>query len=250
LSARKQRHLHKPSVLCDFGDSILKLSPVGNALAVADFFTPSDQSNLGTNGYDVGSAGTLLFDSGGSSFLLTAGKDGDIYLLNRNQFEKFMQGPNGTDAALQNFNLIAPEGFRSSPAFFNNTAYLAGLGSPLFAIPFDTTHNTLALPPYSAREQSNETYGGYGTTPVVSAHRTANGIVWVISVGPETGTPSVHAILRAYDPTNLQNLLHASPASGSQAAALAVKFTLPTVANGKVYVGTQTELDVYGLLPN
>ena len=234
----------------NFGDSALKLLPAGNTLTVADFYTPPDQSNLNTNDYDLGGAGIVLFNSGGSSFLLTAGKDGNIYLLNQNQLGRYKSGAGEQDAALQNFNVIDPTGFRSSPAFFNNTVYLAGLDSPLFAIPFDTLHNVLALPPYQSSEQSNETYGGYGTTPAISAQGSANGIAWVIDVGPETGTPSVHAVLRAYDAANLKNLLYASPSSGSQAAGLAVKFTVPTVANGKVYLGTQTELDVYGLLPN
>ena len=231
----------------DFGDSALKLSTAGNTLAVADFYTPPDQPILNSTNSEFGSAGAILFSSGNSSFVMTAGKDGNLYLLNQNQLGGFLAGPGGTDAALQNFNVIAPQGFRSSPAYFNGTAYIAGQNSPLFAIPFNVTTALLSTPPYSVGQQSNEIFGAFGATPTASAQGTSNGIVWVIDAGPSAGTP---AILRAYDATNLQNLLFASPSAGPQAAGLAVKFAAPAVANGKVYLGTQTELDVYGLLPN
>jgi hypothetical protein len=93
----------------------------------------------------------------------------------------------------------------------------------------------------------NETLGPQGATPVLSANGTSNAILWLIDAsGAAAGTP---AILRAYDANNLSNEIYSSPASASSADAAgpAVKFTVPTVANGKVYVGTQTELDVYGL---
>jgi hypothetical protein len=96
--------------------------------------------------------------------------------------------------------------------------------------------------------QSPEKLGPQGATPVISSNGTNNAILWLIdSSGAATGTP---AILRAYDPNNLSNEIYNSPTAPSSpdAAGPAVKFTVPTVANGKVYVGTQTELDVYGLL--
>lgn len=88
---------------------------------------------------------------------------------------------------------------------------------------------------------------------IVTAQGTSNGIVWTIDYGPgvDTMTPGQAAILRAYDATNLASKLYDSSQQGARdQTGLAVKFTVPTVANGKVYVGTQTELDVFGLLPN
>ena len=101
--------------------------------------------------------------------------------------------------------------------------------------------------------QASDTFGFPGATPAISSNGAMNGIVWALDTS-NNGTPngsgiSSPAILFAYDATSL-NKLYSSPTSGAGAAGNAVKFTVPTVANGKVYMGTQTELSVFGLLPN
>jgi hypothetical protein len=112
---------------------------------------------------------------------------------------------------------------------------------------------TLASTPSAS--QSPETLGPQGATPVISWNGsttgTSNAILWLIDTSGALATPNTAAILRAYDPNNLSNEIYNSSAAASlrDQAGPAVKFTVPTVANGKVYVGTQTELDVYGLLP-
>ncbi len=99
--------------------------------------------------------------------------------------------------------------------------------------------------------QSPEVFNTYGVSPAISSIGTSNGIVWALDNSGYAGAAgtSSPAILHAYDATNLANELFASPASGSGAAGLAVKFAVPTVANGMVFVGTQNELSVFGLLP-
>ncbi|HYR88170.1 MAG TPA: hypothetical protein VE422_29090, partial [Terriglobia bacterium] len=103
--------------------------------------------------------------------------------------------------------------------------------------------------------QSPELLGPQGATPVVSWNgtNTNNAIIWLIDTSGALTTPpnpNTPAILRAFDAGNLSHEIYNSAMVPSRdAAGLAVKFTVPTVANGKVYVGTQTELDVYGLLP-
>ena len=113
---------------------------------------------------------------------------------------------------------------------------------------FPMSGGILAPPPPAS--QSPETLGPQGATPVISSNGTDNAILWLIDSSGALATPNTPAILRAYDPNNLSNEIYNSAmAAGSRdTAGPAVKFTVPTVANGKVYVGTQTELDVYGLL--
>jgi len=86
---------------------------------------------------------------------------------------------------------------------------------------------------------------------VVSSNGTNNAILWLVDSSGAHASPNSPAILRAFDPNNLSNELYHSTTDpiARDTAGPAVKFTVPTVANGKVYVGTQTELDVYGLLP-
>ena len=95
---------------------------------------------------------------------------------------------------------------------------------------------------------SDNIFGFRGATPAVSASGTTNGIVWVADVTAHQSGGAV--ILDAYDATNVATLLYSSPASGSSAAPPAAKFTVPTVANGKVYIGGQLAFTVFGLLPN
>jgi hypothetical protein len=130
----------------------------------------------------------------------------------------------------------------STPLFWNNSVYIAPANGNLLS--FSMTGGTLSSSPSS---QSQEPLGPQGATPTVSSNGTSNAILWLIdSSGALSNTP---AILRAFDPNNLSNEIYDSAMVASRdTAGPAVKFTVPTVANGKVYVGTQTELDVYGLL--
>ncbi len=226
----------------DFGDSVLKLS---NILAISDFFSPINQASLNENDIDLGSTAVVLLpDLAGASpthLMFCGGKDGYIYLMNRDSLGRY-QASNG--GVVQYFKLSADNsgnGFRASPAFFNNTLYGAGDGDPLMAVNFNSGTRQFATTPSF---RSNEIYMGLGASPSVSAQGAANGIVWVIDDGGAT------AILRAYDATDLVKLYDSSLQGARDTAGPVVKFTVPTVANGKAYVGTQTELDVYGFLPD
>jgi len=131
-------------------------------------------------------------------------------------------------------------GFFGQPAYWNGNLYTAAIGD--FLKQFAIANGTISVP---AQSRSSNTYDLRGATPVVSASGTTGGIVWAVDV---SAYPSGPAVLNAYDATNVSTRIYHSPSSGTGAAGKAVKFTVPTVANGKVYVGTQGELDVYGLL--
>jgi len=125
----------------------------------------------------------------------------------------------------------------------NGNIYSTGDSFPLSQ--FHISNGTISTPQFA---QSNNLFNPRGAIPVVSASGTTNGIVWILDLtGWQANTP---AILDAYDATNVSNLLFSSPSSGSGVAGPAVKFTIPTVANGKVYVGGQKTLTVFGLSPN
>jgi hypothetical protein len=239
----------------DYGDSFLQLS---NSLAITSFFTPSDQQNDYDNDRDFGSGGAavvLNLTSGSPQHLVIGGgKDGTLYLLNGDNM-----GGLGDSNALQNFPL--GHGIFATGAFWNGSYYIAGISGPLVSFAFNTTNN-LFNP--SIALQSATTYGFPGSTPSVSATGSSNGIVWAIDSSAYCTYPYKScgpAILHAYDATTLGTDLWNSSMVGTDAAGNAVKFTVPTVANGKVYVGTRGnntggtygsttvsgELDVYGL---
>jgi hypothetical protein len=256
--------------VADFGDSYLKLSTP--ALSVLDFFTPSNQSTLDQEDKDVGSSGTaVLIDqtSGPHPHLLVGGsKAGIFYLVDRDG----MGGNKGTaDAVYQEWAVGGPS--FSTPGFWNNTLYFFGtifqapyaLAGESFA--FDTAARTFGT---TATQQTPSTFGFAGATPSISASSaTTDGIVWAIDTGANgtnsnTNALAGPAILHAFDANNISTELWNSSqaAGGRDTAGNAVKFTVPTVANGKVYIGTRGsddtegggttfgEIDVYGLLPN
>lgn len=242
--------------LSSYSNSFLRLGTAGG-LSISDYFSPCDQVTDESAGNDVGaSAPVLLPDFAGSPaqphLLIGGSKAGSLYVVNRDNMGKFTPAPppppacSDSPAGVQTIHV--PGGpILSTPLFWNNSVYVVpGNGNVLS---FPMTGGILASS--SSTANLNETLGPQGSTPVISSNGTNNAILWLIDTsGAQTWlAASAPAILRAYDPNNLSNEIYSSAAvTPRDTAGPAVKFTVPTVANGKVYVGTQTELDVYGLL--
>src|SRR5437879_4673712 len=238
----------------NYSDSFIKLS-TATGLSVADFFTPANQSFLDSNDFDVGSGGAIVLpDSAGSlahpHLLIGGDKQGVLYVIDRDNMTGFNAGG---DQILQTVPITAGPaciicGIFSTPAFWEGKLYVAAIGDVLKQ--YTVANGVLSALPAL---QASDMLGFPGASPAVSSNGAANGIVWVLDTSnngtPNPGLTSAPAILFAYDATNL-NKLFSSPTSGAGAAGNAVKFAVPTVANGKVYVGTQDELSVFGLLPN
>ncbi len=242
----------------DYGDSFLKLS---SELAVSSYFTPSDQQSDAVNDADFGSGGSsvvLNLPTGTVKHLLIGGgKDGTLYVLNGDNL-----GGAGDSNARQAFNI--GNSIFATGAFWNNSFYIAPVGGPMVAYKFDPATNLFAT---GAQSQSLGSYGFPGATPSVSAAGTTNGIVWALDNGSYCTPQSPGcgpAVLHAYNAASLGADLWNSSKVASDAAGYAVKFTVPTVANGRVYVGTRGnnvgddessttvpgELDVYGIKAN
>ena len=227
----------------NYSDSVVKLT--SNA-AVLDYFTPLDQSLLSTNDIDLGSGGPIILpDSVGSpahrQLLVATGKPGLLYLLDRANLGKF--NPLGNqdlqEVSVKPNTTQIHEGIFGQPAYWNGSLYTAAIGD--FLKKFNIANGAISVAPQS---QSSNVYNLRGATPAVSASGTTGGIVWTMDVGAYPGGP---AVLTAYDATSVANQLYSSPTTGAGAAGNAVKFAVPTVANGKVYVGTQGQFDVFGL---
>lgn len=164
-----------------------------------------------------------------------AGKDSNIYVVNRDSMGKF--NPQNDNAIYQQIN-GAIGGVWSMPAYFNNTVYYGAVGDALKA--FTITNAQLAT---TASFKSANSFAYPGTTPAVSANGTTNGIVWAVE-----NTSS--AVLHAYNATNLQELYNSNQAAnGRDQFGSGNKFITPLVVNGKVYVGTPSAVAVFGLLP-
>ncbi len=229
----------------DVGDSVVKLALSGSTISLTDYFTPFDQGDDDVNDYDVGSGGVLLLpdQSGAHPHELILGtKGGAIYLIDRDQMtannQHYCSGcTNDPEIVQEVLNAGAAIWLMAGPAYWNGSVYFCAFNNPLEA--YGLTNGVLGPTPTSS---SPETFGFPGATPSISANGTSNGIVWVIE-------PAEPAVLHAYDATNVANELWNSSqaANNRDTAGNAVKFSVPTIANGKIYIGTQTELDVYGL---
>ena len=235
----------------DYAETLLKLRSDTAAFSVADSFTPWNQAILNLPQKHFGSTGVLLLpDSLGSSThpnLALAGNElGNLYVVDRNNLGAFSSTP-GVDNIVQTLPLSGPN--FGTPAYWaaNNTVYVAAAGDNLRALPLSS--GMLSSPLCSQPSIcSADTLPFFGASPVISSNGSTAGIVWALDTsGYVTSSP---AVLHAYDATNLANELYVSPSSTGGAAlpaGPAVKFAVPTVANGKVYIGTQNELSVFGL---
>ena len=228
----------------EYGDSFMKLSTAGG-LTVADFFTPNDQSTLASGDTDIGSGGPILLpDVVGSAahphLIVGSGKSGKLYLIDRDNMGHFNPG---NDSQIVQTVPSAIGGSFGTPAYFNKMIFYNGSGDRMKA--FAITNGALSTSPI---HRSSPSIGFPGATASISANGTNNGIVWVLDNGAvSSGSPTGPAVLHAYNAYNLTNELYNSSQAGIRdRAAWAVKTTVPTVANGKVYVGGMNGLTVYG----
>lgn len=229
----------------DYGNAFVKLSTTGNQLAVADYFEMYNQEALNAIDADLGSGGAMVLpdmtDASGHVMHLAvgAGKDGNIYVVNRESMGKFSLDTNNI---YQELPIALINGVWSSPAYFNQTIYYTSVGNPIRA--FSINNATLSGTPVA---QTATTFPYPGATPAISASNSTSGIVWAVENAPlDNSTP---AVLHAYDAASLGELYNSNQAGTRDQFGFSTRFVTPTIANGKVFVGTLNGVAVFGLLP-
>ena len=221
----------------DYGDSVLKLGFHNGTLGVRDYFTPFNEALLNVADIDLGSSGPVLLpDQAGPHphVLVTAGKAGLVYVIDRDRMGGFQRFSNSH--AIQ--TLQVGTGAFGAPAYWNGHLYYANRKDPLKD--FRVENGKLVPTPL---HQGGEPFEHPGAIPCVSANGNRDGIVWlVVSRGPNRQRVDSDAILHAYDALDVRNELFSAVLGPS------VRFAMPTVAGGRVYIGARRALYVYGLL--
>jgi hypothetical protein len=223
----------------DYGNGFVWIQNTNGVMSVFDYFEPLNGVQATATNLDEGSGGVLLVaDSPDGPLALGAGKDGSIYYMGASG-QDLGQYNGGPDANLYTITPGLPNGASSTPALFNQTLFYGGIGDSVRAIDLVGT-NTVS--------QSVNTLGPAGATPVVSANVTSTPVVWALDT-----TASGGPVLYAYDATNVDTALPEIYDSTMQPTRDTVdatsKYSVPVVANGHVYIGTQTGVNVFGLLP-
>jgi hypothetical protein len=224
----------------DYGEALINFSFTGTALNVSDYFIPSNYQSLNNSDLDLGSGGPLLLPdqpTPPTQLLVGAGKQGMVYLVDRTNLGGFNAGGN---QVLQTLPAGTVPTAHSMPAYWQNNVYFCGISD--YVKSFLLSGGLLSSTPVS-ESPTPITYPG--ATPVISANGSTNGILWVLATAPTAA-----AELHAFDAANIsREIYNTNDNSTRDQPGMGVKFVVPTVANGKVYVATQTEIDVYGLLP-
>jgi hypothetical protein len=234
-------------VVADPSTTPTNQNPNGWGFKITDYFTPYNVEALDEAGEDFGSGSPLILpDSAGSPnhphLMVAAGKEGRIYVLDRDNLGKFNPNgdnvlnavPNGTG---QNTPPVLINGALSTPAYYHGELYwVSGYSNnaQAYVIGSDGT-----LQPVS--ETANNNFGYVPGSVVVSANGSedpAGGIVWIMDRNNNE--------LHAYSSLSLSTELWNSKDKPGDALDSTVKFAVPTVANGQVFVGTSDSLTVYG----
>ncbi len=242
-----------PNYYGERGQSIIKLRPNGDSLQVVDFFTPNNYAYIDTNDLDYGSGTAVLIPN--SNLSLSIGKQGIMYLMDDTKLGKYSLT---NDSVIQSIWVTPVFNFPQwnvfgSPVYYhyfsqNDSEYvyiwasfdtLKQLYFNRSTMQFDftkTIHGLKTLP--------EDNYG-----PVLSGSSNGTlvgtGIVWALRT--TTGIYSGNALLEAYDARNIRNLLWSSNSTGNNLGN-PTKFIYPVVANGKVYINTNSNaVYVYGI---
>ncbi len=225
----------------DYGNAFIRLTTTNGILAVADYFEMWNGEKESNGDIDLGSGGAILLpqvkDSSGKAWSLAvgAGKDYNLYVVNRSSMGKFSTANNNI---YQELTAALPIGVRATPAYFDGKLYYGPTASPMLA--FQLTNARFQTTPVA---QTVNSFDYPGTTPSISSNGNINGIVWASS----NTNP---AVLYAYNVATLQELYNSSQAANNRDHfGRGNKFIVPVIANGKVYVGTATGVGVFGLLP-
>jgi hypothetical protein len=238
-----------------YNDSFMRLDP--NTLDLLDYFTPADNYYLAEWDADLGSGADILVPS--PSYVpmtIGGGKDGNVFVVNRSNMGGYNPngtGPGGSNSVIQTVQ-VCNDGFNnifSTPIYWNGAVYYHCNNNVIQAFSWNSTSATAPLST-SPIASGNVTYTSFhGATPSLSSDGLTNGIIWDIdnSNYQTSGTGTQPCVLHAYDATNLNELYNSSQAGSRDTAGYALKFTVPTIAGGRVFVPTSNELDIYGLLP-
>lgn len=223
----------------DYGDSLLALTWSNGQLRVEDFFTPPDQSDLSARDLDLGSGGPVLVadrSRANGGLVLVGGKDGKLRVIDRDRLG------HGRSQALQVIQFKG--GIYSAPAYWNGRVYVAASSDTVKA--FAVTGSGLSAAPVDA---GTHVFPNPGATPAISANGLRDGILWVIETKVWNDFDGRPAVLHAYDALHLARELYSSEMNGARdRAGQTTRFAIPTVANGRVYVGATGEVDVYGAI--
>jgi outer membrane protein assembly factor BamB len=227
----------------DYGNAFVRLNPSGGKITAEDYWTMDNTDAESASDQDLGSGGVLLLpnltNAAGQVVQLatSAGKDNVLYVFNRQNMGKFNSLENSN--IYQNITGALQGGGFSTPAYFNGTVYYGAAGDSVRAFPIAN-----ARLPESASSITAETFRWPGVTPVISANGASQGIVWILE------RTTTAAVLHAYNASNLAVELYNSTQAVSSRDQLGAgaKFAVPTVADGRVIVGTMDGVSVFGLL--
>jgi hypothetical protein len=231
----------------DFGESIVRIPQTGGSLAPADSFTPFNHDDLDARDFDLGSTGALLLPDVGGDHpheALFGSKEGKLYLVDRDNLGGFdpnadnvvqIVGPGG-----QVNDPNARDGIFMTPSYFNGQVFFSSVNGTLAALNVEAD-GTLS----DSGNATTQTFPYPGANPSISANGSNNGIVWVL-----TKRDDGRAVLQAYNASTLGDPIYTSEDAGDRdvPGGNYVKFTSPTIADGKAMIGTGNEFDVYGLL--
>ncbi|HKN17024.1 MAG TPA: hypothetical protein VJX47_08780, partial [Candidatus Sulfotelmatobacter sp.] len=223
----------------DYGNAFIRLTTSGG-LAVADYFEMDNGVQESNGDVDLGSGGALLLppmkDGSGNTWNLAvgAGKDSNLYIVNRESMGKFNPDSNGNYQELAG---VLPGGIWSMPAYANGRLYYGPVGEPI--LEFEFKDAKLLTTPVA---KTNNSFGYPGATPSISSNKGSNTIVWAA----ENTNP---AVLHAYNAKTLVEIYNTNQAAGGRDHfGAGNKYITPMIINGKVYVGTTNGVGAFGVL--
>ena len=227
------------SSAANYGNTVLELGLTRSGLVVRDYFTPYNQLELSSEDQDLGSSGAVLIDERGSHphMILVTGKEGVSYLIDRDRMGHYRSDKDAH--ALQ--TVKSSTGGFGAVAFWNHTVYVWGSNDVIKS--YRVSGGRLSSP-VEGKARSVDP----GATPTVSANGDHDGIVWAIETRTWRGADKP-AVLHAFDAADVRRELYNSEMNSRRdRAGTALRFAIPTVVAGRVYVGVKRGVDVYGLI--